>query len=124
MQGYDSAWFSPPAPLARVALRHPGSGTTVPDIPMLLDTGADVTLIPKSAVDALGLTPGAEDSYELIAFDGSRSVAQAVRLDLIFLKKTFKGQFLMVDQEWGLVGRDVLNHVAILFDGPRLQWGE
>jgi hypothetical protein len=40
---------------------------------MLLDTGADVTLIPKSAVYELGLTPGSEDSYELIAFDGSRS---------------------------------------------------
>lgn len=124
MQGYDAVWFSPPAPLARVALRNPGSGIMVPDIPMLLDTGADVTLVPKSAVYELGLTPGSEASYELIAFDGSRSVAQAIRLDLIFLKKTFKGQFLMVDQEWGLVGRDVLNHVSLLFDGPRLQWGE
>jgi predicted aspartyl protease len=91
---------------------------------MLLDTGADVTLIPKSAVSELGLTAGSEESYELIAFDGSRSFAQAIRVDLIFLKKTFKGQFLVVDQEWGLIGRDVLNHVSLLFDGPRLQWGE
>lgn len=47
-----------------------------------------------------------------------------IRVDLIFLKKTFKGQFLVVDQEWGLIGRDVLNHVSLLFDGPKLQWGE
>ena len=124
MQGYDSVWFSPPAPLARVVLRDPGSGTAVSDVPMLLDTGADVTLIPKSAVSELGLSAGSEESYELIAFDGSRSLAQAIRIDLIFLKKTFKGRFLVVDQEWGLLGRDVLNHLSLLFDGPRLQWGE
>lgn len=124
MQGYDSVWFSPPAPLARVALRDPGSGKAVLDVPMLLDTGADVTLIPKSAVSELGLATGSGESYELIAFDGSRSLAHAIRVDLIFLKKTFKGQFLVVDQEWGLIGRDVLNHLSLLFDGPRLQWGE
>jgi hypothetical protein len=60
----------------------------------------------------------------MVALDGSRSFAQAIRVDLIFLKKTFKGQFLVVDQEWGLIGRDVLNHVSLLFDGPKLQWGE
>lgn len=43
MQGYDSLLFSPPAPLARVALRDPESGATELDIPMLLDTGADLS---------------------------------------------------------------------------------
>jgi predicted aspartyl protease len=124
MQGYDSALFSPPAPLARVALRDSESGATVLDVPMLLDTGADVTLVPKSAVDRLGVTHGSEEEYELMGFDGSRSFAQVVRLDLVFLKKTFKGRFLLVDQEWGLLGRDVLNHLSLLFDGPQLQWGE
>lgn len=124
MQPYDSIWFSPPAPLARVALRDPGSGAVVSDVPMLLDTGADVTLIPKSAVYELGLTPDSEESYELVAFDGSRSLATVIRLDMNVLNKTFKGRFLLVDQEWGLIGRDVLNHVSLRFDGPRLQWGE
>ena len=39
------------------------SGATVLDVPMLLDTGADVTLIPKSAVDQLGVAHGAEGEY-------------------------------------------------------------
>jgi len=40
---------------------------------MLLDTGADVTLIPKSAVDQLGVVHGSEEECELMGFDGSRS---------------------------------------------------
>ena len=34
------------------------------------------------------------------------------------------GRFLLTDQEWGLIGRDVLNHVSLLFDGPGLNWSE
>ena len=59
-----------------------------------------------------------------MGFDGSKSLAQAVRLNMELLGKTFRGRFLLVDQEWGLLGRDVLNHLPLLFDGPRLIWGE
>ena len=123
METYDAALFSPPAPLARVTLRDPESEATVSDVPMLVDTGADVTLIPQSSANQMGIAfaPG---GYELMGFDGSISLAQAARLNLEFLGKTFKGQFLLIDQEWGLLGRDVLNHLSLLFDGPRLTWGE
>lgn len=121
MEGYDSGLFSPPAPVARVALRAPESGATVLDVPMLLDTGADVTLVPKSVVDRLGVAHGSEEGYELMGFDGSRSFAQVVRLDPVLLKKTFKGLYLLVDQEWGLLGRDILNHLPLLFDGPQVR---
>jgi hypothetical protein len=50
MVDYDSALFVPPGPLARIFLRHPETGLTVENIPMLLDTGADATLIPRSGV--------------------------------------------------------------------------
>ena len=50
MPAYDDS-LSPPAPVARVSLRHPGSSLTVTDVLMLIDSGADVTLIPKSSFD-------------------------------------------------------------------------
>jgi hypothetical protein len=124
MPAYDAQWFTPPAPLARVTLRHLDTGATVPDVPMLIDSGADVTMLPQRAVSLLGATPIAGTSYELIAFDGSKSTAQAVQLDLLFLKRAFQGRYLLIDQEWGVIGRDILNHLAVLLDGPHLSWEE
>ncbi len=53
MPAYDGAQFTPPAPLAQVTLRNPDTGTSWSDVPMLLDTGADVTLVPQTVVDIL-----------------------------------------------------------------------
>ena len=56
MPAYDKDGFAPAAPVAMVNLRHPDSGQTIANIRMLLDSGADAALVPKSAVVALGLT--------------------------------------------------------------------
>ena len=124
MPAYDQRLFSPPAPLAKVVLRNPGTGATVSDAPMLLDSGADVTLVPRSCVELLSLEIEPAGGYELMGFDGRTSIVQVVQLDLHFLGRTFRGRYLLLDQEWGLMGRDVLNHLSLLFDGPRLTWGE
>jgi Retroviral aspartyl protease len=121
---YDDHFFNPPAPLARVTLRNAGDGKTVSDVPMLIDSGADVTLIPHQSVTLLGAFIASDTSYEVMGFDGRKSTAQVVSLDLIFLRRTFRGRFLVGTQEWGIVGRDVLNHVSVLLDGPRLVWDE
>jgi len=91
---------------------------------MLLDSGADVTLIPQASVDQLGLTVAPNEGYELMGFDGSTSVAQVVMLDLIFLRRIFRGRSLLINQTQGILGRDVLNHVSVLLDGPGLNWNE
>ena len=43
MPSYDATGGDPPAPVAQVALRNVHSGQMVADVPLLLDTGADVT---------------------------------------------------------------------------------
>jgi predicted aspartyl protease len=55
MPNYDASHFDPPAPVARVTLRNPHNGATVSDVLLLLDTGADVTLLPRTAVERLGV---------------------------------------------------------------------
>jgi len=91
---------------------------------LLLDTGADATLLPRAAVERLGLSPLAGQRYELLAFDGSKSFALVVALDLVFLNRVFRGRYLLIEQEHGILGRDVLNHATLLLDGPKQLWAE
>ena len=84
MPQYDAILFHPPAPLARVVLRNPSSGKSADDVPMLMDSGADVTLLPRSSVESLGLDTNDGEEYELTAFDGTTSVSRAVEVHLFF----------------------------------------
>jgi hypothetical protein len=64
MPSYNASHFDPPAPVARVTLRNPHSGATVSDVLLLLDTGADITLLPRTAVAPLGVPLLAGQQYE------------------------------------------------------------
>lgn len=123
MPPYDDRLFVPPAPVLTARLRNPQNGTTIPDVPLLIDTGADVTLLPLGAVNAAGIEQTGA-LYELLAFDGRSNSAGAVRAELLVLGRTFRGQFLVIDQDVGILGRNVLNALALLLDGPRQTWSE
>jgi hypothetical protein len=123
MPAYNDDRFAPAAPVATVSLRHPETGESLADVPMLLDSGADATLLPKSAIAALGLA-GTGERYRLVAFDDTTTESEAVLAVLVFLNKTFRGRFLEVESEVGVIGRNVLNRVRLLLDGPALNWQE
>ena len=53
MPTYDTVRFSPPAPVANIELRDAVSGRVSANVPMLLDTGADITLLPRARVNEL-----------------------------------------------------------------------
>ncbi len=123
MPNYDAAAYDPPAPVTSVSLQTPG-GTNVSNILLLIDSGADITLLPRAAVQLAGIDtiPGLE--YEIVGFDGRAVVTQAVDLDLIFLNRVFRGRYLLTDEPHGVLGRDVLAGVIILLDGPSAEWSE
>ena len=123
MPAYDDKGFAPPAPVARVVLRHPDSGASVADVRMLIDSGADATLLPRPAVTSLGLV-GTSERYLLESFDGTTGESEAVVAVLVFLGKSFRGRFLQVDSEVGVIGRNILNRIRLLLDGPSLNWQE
>jgi hypothetical protein len=123
MPAYNAEDFRPPAPVALVTIRAT-TGRSIDDVPMLLDSGADVSLIPQGA--AVSVLDAIESSkqYEVEAFDGARSLASAVQLELQLLGKSFKGQFLLIDSPYGIIGRNILNAVSLTFDGPSNEWRE
>jgi hypothetical protein len=124
MPNYDSSRYDPPAPVAQVVLRDRNGGALLPNVLLLLDTGADVTLLPRMAVERLGVKPVSGKEYPLLGFDGTPTMAQAVDLDMIFLNKAYRGRYLLTDGDHGVLGRDVLSNVAVLLDGPRQEWSE
>lgn len=124
MPKYDTENFDPPAPVAYVSLRDPATGASLSDVPMLMDTGADVSLLPRSYIEQLGTEPAADVVYEIQGFDGESKPANVIELELIFLGKKFSGQFLLIDQSIGILGRNILNVLSINFDGPRGKWDE
>ena len=124
MPHYNASHFDPPAPLAQVTLRDMSTGATVPDVLLLIDTGADITLLPPPAVERLGVVPLANQQYVLRGFDGSTSLAPVVVVDMLFLRRAFRGRYLVIEAERGIFGRDILNHMTVLLDGPQQEWLE
>jgi hypothetical protein len=123
MPAYDDVRVTPAAPVARVSLQNPDSGSSITNVIMLINSYVYVILLLKSVETSLGLACTGE-RYQLVAFDGTTNESEAVRATLVFLNKTFRGCFLQVESEVGVIGRNVLNRVRLLLDGPVLNWEE
>ena len=124
MPEYDAENFDPPAPVAFVVLRNPATGVVLPDVPMLIDTGADATLLPASAVKKIGVEIEADSDFEVQVFDGETKRLQLAKLELFFLDKKFAGEYLLIDRPIGILGKNVLNNLRLVFDGMRGKWDE
>jgi len=84
---------------------------------------ADVSLLPASAIEKLNIEPSGE-KVKLVGFDESENIADAYTLQIIFLGKRLTGDYCAIDDEIGILGRDVLNQFSIIFDGKSLEWKE
>lgn len=124
MPAYDGERFFPPAPAALVTLRNPTNNTVAADVPMLLDSGADATMVPERIVASLGIDTSMSPQFEVVGVEGTPLVAKAVSLELLFLGRRFRGEFLLTPDDCGILGRNILNRVPLLLDGPKLTWEE
>ena len=123
MPAYDGGRFSPPAPVALVTLQNPETGKEMSEVPMLIDSGADISMVPQRAVAELAVDASA-DQFEILGVEGLSTFAKVVWLELLFLGRKFRGEFLITESEYGILGRNILNRVPLLLDGPNLSWSE
>jgi hypothetical protein len=121
MTKYDSR-FDPPAPVALCSCRNPTTNQIIANVPLLVDTGADVTLLPRESVQQVGIEALPNEKYELAGFDGQPSSAPIVFLDVVFENRAYRGKYVVIDDEIGILGRDVLNFAVLRLDGPRQEW--
>lgn len=119
MPGYDGSSFHPPAPVVRASVR--GRAGRRNDLLLLVDTGADVTVLPRAA--ALAVDAEIRDSHVPLRFyDGSLATFEAAEIDLDVLSYRFHGMYVIADAEYGLLGRDILNLLVVRLDGPEQVW--
>jgi len=88
---------------------------------MLIDTGADVSIIPRTAAEDV------IDEFEtwgiaLRTYDGSEATYNVAQVTVEFLRYRFQGAFAVADTEYGVLGRNVLNSLLLTLDGPQQMW--
>ncbi len=123
MPKYDADRFHPPAAVAVAHVRD-RAGNVVREVELLIDTGADLTLLPRSALDTLAVEAIPSNRIELEGFEGTRASFDIVEADLLWLGRSFRGRFALIDSVTGILGRDVLNGARLVFDGPAQSWSE
>ena len=120
MPGDEGGVFEPPAPVVRVVVRGP-NGLVYNDAPFLIDTGADVSLVPQEVVNAVKATTTASSApIQLLA--GYQLPCVQADLSIEFLRYRFRGLFLVAESDFGVLGRNILNMLVVNLDGPGLFW--
>lgn len=114
--GYNANFF-PPAPVVPVVfvvLPHEAKSA---EVSALLDTGADVTIVPKRLLQSVGARP--LDFLRIRSYIGEQRSVRSYAVDVIVNGITLPGiEIIGDDVPEPLRGRDVLNRLRIVLDGP------
>lgn len=111
--------IEPPAPFLEVLAYPPEHPDIRRSIRAKLDTGADISAIPESLIEALNLQP---ESLVLIeGYDCQKVTLPTYHVGLVVAQVQFHRQEVIVFPEtYVLLGRDVLNHFYVRLNGPEL----
>jgi predicted aspartyl protease len=108
--------YDPPAPVVPVLVSAPGSGRQAA-VAALLDSGADCTALPVHLVRALGLPWIDWMQVEGVGARPRRAPVHAV--ELVVGRRRSLMRVIAIGRE-PLLGRDWMNGVRALLDGPAL----
>lgn len=116
MTSYDTR-HNPPAPVAPVTVANVVQRRRHRSSPALLDTGSDITAIPRSLANTLRLYPIGQIRLEDVQAQTIQVLTYAVQLtvaDLIIPRL----EVILTGLDHVVLGRDVLNLLYILLSGP------
>jgi predicted aspartyl protease len=109
-----TSYVDPPAPVVTLRVAVPGRGAGMA-IVGLVDTGADMTLIPEAVARSLDLPLVSRVGVAGVTGQSESADVHAASFGL--LGKHFLAEVVALGNE-AIVGRDLLNRFALLLDGP------
>ncbi len=114
---YDTTYF-PPAPTIEIRLAAPEASFPVGPLRAFVDSGADVSIVPIHFIDPLGLQ--VDNRKFLRSAWGERRQVDVYLLDVIIGNMKFPLIEIIADEhgDQAILGRNILNKLAILLDGP------
>jgi len=116
---YNYSPGNPPAPGVLLNLANPISGLEVRDVPALLDSGADLTVIPTRLIHALQVP-----QLDLIPIQGyDEQPVQAPTFSIRLQVRDFPPvdvEVVGADVKGAILGRDVFNRYFVILNGPHL----
>ena len=114
---YDFSTF-PPAPQLEIRLIAQPHGAAYGPIPAFVDTGADATIVPIAIVRQL--RAGVVTLKTVRGYTGGRRTGRTYLVDIEVGPFTLPGVEIVGDDATDeiLLGRDVLNRLRLLLDGP------
>jgi predicted aspartyl protease len=108
----------PPAPRLEVTLGAPGEALSIGPLAALVDTGADLCIIPSHYLAPLNLV--ADDEGYLRPSGGARRRVQIFTVDLGIGRTRLPAVEVAADEVEvePVLGRNVLNKLLLVLDGP------
>jgi hypothetical protein len=115
---YDPS-FQPAAPIVEATIRNPNVAGPSIDLRLIVDSGAEQTVIPDAVIQTLGVP---RDGWvQVSGYSGAGLLLGEHTVEL-----TIQGQMAVVIRVLAIgadghfvVGRDVLNRYRVVLDGPR-----
>jgi predicted aspartyl protease len=114
---YDQNYW-PPFPTIEIVIANPFSDQATDPMPAKVDTGADMTVIPRRLAAELGLTPFSRVLVQ--GFRGQPEMTRTYPADVNVNGYTIEFAELILNEAENelLLGRDVLNELVLVLNGP------
>ena len=113
---YDNNNYNPPAPVLPITIRVPGDGINQITIDALVDTGADITCLPRALIKALHAE--CASSYDVLGINGVPiGPADSYFLEFEIASTKFMLEVIAVGDE-PILGRNLINEFTLNLHGP------
>lgn len=113
---YNHSRYSPAAPVVRVTVRNPADSTKQVTTDVLVDTGADITCIPKALIKVIGGEPAS--AYSVFGINEvSLGFVDSYFLEFEIASAKKLVEVLAIGDE-PIVGRNLINEFIVELDGP------